>query len=599
MATITEALAIAVQHHQSGQIKAAGEVYRQILRLDPNQPDALHLLGVIAHDLGNDEIAVEFIRRAIQLQGNSAESHYNLGGVYSKLQRSSEAIACFRHAIKLRPNFAEAYFNLGNEIRKNGELSESADYYCQALKLRPDFVDACVNLGITLNGLGKPTEAVRCYHRALELRPGDASIHSSLLMNLHYCRGMTLSMLRDAHSDFDQLHAANLRPLPPQKRNRTDLSRRLRVGFVSADLIRHPVGFFLIRAFENLGQESIDTYWYFDRSSKDAMTQRFQSVATQWRDVINMNDNQLAEQIQADRIDILFDLAGHTAENRLLVFARKVAPIQVTWAGYVGTTGLKAMDYILSDRYQIPTGDERYYQEQVLRMPDGYVSYDPPDYAPPVSPLSALDQGHVTFGCFNNPNKITEQAIAVWARILNRVPESRLIFKYRGWNDSRLIQRTSEMFALNAIDANRLEFLGHSPHAELLAEYKRIDLALDTFPYSGGLTTCEALWMGIPVVTCPGETFASRHSLSHLSNVGLTETIAHDVEDYADRAVALANDLPRLKQLRASLRDQMANSPLCDGKRFADDFTAILLDVWQQSFGESHLAECPLHQTVM
>jgi predicted O-linked N-acetylglucosamine transferase (SPINDLY family) len=266
----------------------------------------------------------------------------------------------------------------------------------------------------------------------------------------------------------------------------------------------------------------------------------------------------------------------------MLVFARKPAPIQVTWAGYVGTTGLTAMDYLLADRHEVPPGAERYYRERVLRMPDGYVCYDPPAYASPVKPLPAFDRGQMTFGCFNNPAKITPQAIEVWAKILRRLPGARLVLKYKGWNDNDVARRFIEMFVAHGIDSGRLELLGSSPHVELMAEYNRIDLALDPFPYNGGLTTCEALWMGVPVITCPGETFASRHSLSHLANVGLTETIARNLEEYAERAVSLAGDLPRLAALRAGLRQRMAASPLCDGKRFAAHLTAMLYDVWEK-----------------
>ncbi len=295
-----------------------------------------------------------------------------------------------------------------------------------------------------------------------------------------------------------------------------------------------------------------------------------------------MSDQRLAEQIRADRIDILFDLAGHTAHNRLLVFARKPAPIQVTWAGYVGTTGLATMDYLLADRYEVPPGAERHYQERVLRMPDGYVCYDPPAYAPAVTPLPALDHGQATFACFNNPAKVTPQVVRVWATILRRLPGARLVLKFKGWNDRCVVRRFAELFAAQGIDSGRLEFLGPSPHIELLAEYGRIDLVLDPFPYSGGLTTCEALWMGVPVITWPGETIAGRHSLSHLSSVGLTETIARDVDEYVEVAVALAGDLPRLAMLRTGLRQRMAASPLCDGNRFAMNLMSLLHDVWQR-----------------
>jgi predicted O-linked N-acetylglucosamine transferase (SPINDLY family) len=393
---------------------------------------------------------------------------------------------------------------------------------------------------------------------------------------------VTPAALAEAHAEYDRRYAVPLCDAIAHHENVRDRHDRLRLGFVSPDLGHHPVGYFLVRVLENLSQKQHETICYSDRIIKDALTHRLQDAATQWRDVIGVSDQRLAEQIRSDRIDILFDLAGHTAHNRLLTFARKPAPIQVTWAGYGGTTGLKAMDYILADRYEIPPELETYYCEKVLRMPDGYVCFDSPDDAPPVGPLPALDRGQVTLGCFNNTAKITSQVIEVWAKILDRLPGARLVFKYKGWNDCGVARRFAEMFAAHAIDPGRLEFLGHSPHAELLAAYHRIDLALDPFPYNGGVTTCEALWMGVPVVTCPGETFASRHSLSHLSNVGLTETIAHDLDEYVELAVSLAGDLPRLAMLRGDLRRRMAASPLCDGKRFATNLMSMLQDVWEQ-----------------
>ena len=328
-----------------------------------------------------------------------------------------------------------------------------------------------------------------------------------------------------------------------------------------------------------------ETICYSDRTVKDELTHRLQAAATQWRDMGGMSDQQLAEQIRADRIDILFDLAGHTARNRLLVFARKPAPIQITWIGYEGTTGLAAMDYLLADRYVIPEGSEQYCRERVLRMPDGYLCYDPPAAAPPVGPLPSLNREYATFGSFNNLAKITPEVVAVWAEILRRVPAARLVLKYLGLGDQAVKRRYLDLFAACGVEPQRLELLPSSSYAEYLAAYHQVDVALDPFPFSGGVTTCEALWMGVPVVTCPGETFASRHSLSHLSNAGQTETIARDLDEYVELAVSLAGDLPRLALLRAGLRPRMAASPLCDGKRFAANLAAMLGDVWKQRTG--------------
>ncbi len=240
------------------------------------------------------------------------------------------------------------------------------------------------------------------------------------------------------------------------------------------------------------------------------------------------------------------------------------------------------MDYVLADRYQVPPEAEWHYCEQIMRLPDAYICYDPPAFAPAVTPLPALTAGRVTFGSFNNQAKLTPEVIRLWATILQRVPQLRLVLKYRGMSDCSVAGRLTEMFAGDGIEPGRVEFLDASQHADLLQHYNRIDIGLDPFPYSGGLTTCEALWMGVPVVTCPGDTFASRHGLSHLSNVGLTETIAHDLDEYVELAVSLAGDLPRLANLRAGLRERMAASPLCDGKRFATDWVARLRGVWEQ-----------------
>ena len=442
-----------------------------------------------------------------------------------------ESVACCRRVLELKPDSAKAYSNLGNALKVQGKLDEAVACYRRAVELKPDFAEAYSNLGLACGNQAKLDEAIACFRRALELRPDYTEAHSSLLCALQCCPDVTLAALAEAHAEYDRRHAAPLKSGEPGSGSREHAGHhgRLRLGFVSPDLGRHPVGYFLVRVLENLGREQFDTICYSDRAAKDDMTQRLQSAATQWRDVAGMSDERLAEQVRADRIDILFDLAGHTAHNRLLVFARKPASIQVTWAGYVGTTGVKAMDYLLADRYQIPPGSEAYYCENVLRLPDGYVCFDPPDEAPPVGPLPAVAQGHATLGCFNNPAKITPQAIAVWAEILRRVPQSRLVLKYRGLDGEGVRQELLARFATERIEAGgSISWMVAA--AGIAGGLQRHRPGLDSFPYSGGLTTCESLWMGVPVVTCPGETFASRHSLSHLSNVGLTETIARDLE---------------------------------------------------------------------
>ncbi|MGP0066295.1 MAG: tetratricopeptide repeat protein [Isosphaeraceae bacterium] len=619
MPTLTEAFALAIRHHQSGRLEAAEQLYRHILQLDPTHADSWHMLGVIYAQTGNQPIAVEYIARALAERPDWAEAQVNLGNVLREQGKPDEAvrwlrsalrlkpghlealnnlgnalkdrgdldeaIACYRRALELKPDYAKAHYNLGMALRELGELVEAVACYRRALELRPDDADTQNNLGNALKDLGDLDEAIACYRRALELKPDYARAHSNLLYTLHYCPGVTSPSLAEAHTEYDRRHAAHLylaATHPVKIRRPHD---RPRLGFVSPDLGRHPVGHFLVRVLENLGRERLETICYSDRVVKDDLTHRLQAAVTGWRDVMGLSHERLAERIRADGIDILFDLAGHTAHNRLLAFARKPAPIQISWIGYEGTTGLSAMDYLLADRLMVPEGSERYYRERVLRMPDGYLCYEPPESAPAVGPPPCLEAGYATFGSFNNPAKITREVVAVWARILHGAPTARLIMKYRGLGDESVRKRYLDLFAAQGVPAERVELLPWSSYSDYLSRYQRVDVSLDPFPFSGSTITCESLWMGVPVVTCPGETFASRHSQGHLSGVGLTETIARDLEEYVDLAVSLAGDDCRLSELRAELRGRMAASPLCDGERFAANLASMMRAVWEQRNG--------------
>jgi protein O-GlcNAc transferase len=569
-----------------GQLPQAIDCYRRAEALAPQRADAPHSLAVALMAQGELEQAVAGYRRALDRDPEFADAHNGLGVALQGQGRSAEAIVCYQRALRLKPNMHEAHNNLGNLLRDDGQITAAMDCYHRALQLKPEMHEAHNNLGNACKDQGRLDEAVACYRRALEIKPDFADAHSNLLFALQYRPGVSLAELAAAHAEFDRQQvgpacragqeapaesedvkfaASSTSYSPFRQKGPTPV----RVGFVSPDLCQHPVGFFSIRTLENLDRGKAEIYCYSDRLGKDTITARFQAVAATWRDVFGWSDERLAAQIRNDRIDVLFDLAGHTARNRMLTFARKPAPVQATWIGYVGTTGLRAMDYLLADRYVVPEEAERYYTEKVLRLPECYVCYDPPDDAPPVGPLPAARRGHVTFGSCNNPAKLNEPVFAAWAEILRRVEGSRLFLKYRGLTDPGFRVRCADHFAAQGISTERLIIEDWSAKAKLLAAHNRVDIALDPFPFSGGLTTCNALWMGLPVVTWPDETFASRHSLSFLSNIGATETIARTREDYIAIAAGLAADLPRLAALRESLRPRMACSPLCDGKRFA------------------------------
>jgi protein O-GlcNAc transferase len=314
---------------------------------------------------------------------------------------------------------------------------------------------------------------------------------------------------------------------------------------------------------------------YSARWLEDEYTARYRSAAHLWRTTARLTNEEMAELVRADEIDILFDLMGHSGQ-RLALFDRRSAPMQITWLGYAGTTGVSAMDYLLADQFHVRDGEEGWYTETVIRMPHGYACYSPPDYAPDVRSLPALSTGHITFGCFNNPAKYSPRTIDNWAQILRAQPKSRLLLKFHGLDQPNVQQRLRGIFSQRGIDSERLTIEGSSPHADLLAAYNRVDIALDTQPYSGGLTTCEALWMGVPVITCPGPTFAGRHSTSHLTNAGYSQFVAQNTQGYIELAVQWANQLDELASLRSQMRAQVRQSPLCDAPRFARDFLAIL-----------------------
>jgi protein O-GlcNAc transferase len=599
-----------------GRLKEAVEAYRRALVLAPNDPRSSYNLGIVLQGLGCVDEAIEAYRRALAVQPKLHVAANNLGNALQDRGRLEEAIEAYRHALAIDPHFAEAENNLGNALKSQGQLTDAIAAYQRALTIRPEYSDAESNLGAAYHTSGRLDEAIAAYrralairheyaeaennlgnvllaqgdhdeaasayHRAMERRPGYLAANSNLLMCEQYRSGVTLAGLARAHADWDEMHARPLQATWKPHDVVRDPDRRLRVGFVSPDLRRHPVGYFLVRALENLDARAFEVVCYHSRKGRDELSERIATVAAEWHDVFGLANDALADRIRADRIDILFDLSGHSCDHRLLVFARKPAPIQVTWIGYVGTTGLTAIDYLIADRYHVPEGSEEHYREKVLRMPDGYVCFDPPADAPAVGPLPATGHGAVTFGCFNNVSKLTTEVLTLWAGILRRVPGSRLRIVSPGLNGKGSRIRVRDAIVASGADPARLELQGTLLQPDLLAAYNSIDLALDPFPYSGGVTTCEALWMGVPVVTCPGETFASRHSFSHLSNVGLTETVATDHRDYVELAVRLANDLPHLAELRAGLRDRMARSPLCDGRRFGANLSARLREVWRQ-----------------
>jgi predicted O-linked N-acetylglucosamine transferase (SPINDLY family) len=355
------------------------------------------------------------------------------------------------------------------------------------------------------------------------------------------------------------------------------------VGFVSADFSHHPVAYFMLPLFRAHDRTAFSIHCFAQSTHADHMTADFKQLADSWDEIAGLDDRTAAHLIRDRSIDVLFDMAGHTLNNRLGVFALKPAPVQISWAGYVGTTGLSAMDYVLADRHQAPPEDGPAYVEKIVRMPHSYVPYAPPAYAPDVAPAPLRANGHITFGAFHNPAKINQPVLLAWAEILRGVPDARLILKFRGLDAEANQRRVKAIMGSAGVAESRLTFAGFSPHREFLATYGQVDIALDPFPYSGGVTTCEALWMGVPVVTLRGATFAGRHAAGYLATVGLADLIAENRDAYIKTAIGLAADPARIEGLRTTMRSRLSQSPLLDYDGFARDFATVLRQVWRDT----------------
>jgi predicted O-linked N-acetylglucosamine transferase (SPINDLY family) len=484
--------------------------------------------------------------------------------------------------LEIAPDSVPAFLALATVLLNAGRMDDACAALRQGLNVAPDSPVLAECLAQALRDQGQIDAALAEYRRTVDLHPELPTLHSGYLHSMLYDPRATEASLLAAHAAWDQVHAAPLRAEWQEWSNVRDPDRPLRLGFVSADFTFHPVGCFLAAVLDPLAGRGWETICYSSGLRDDLMTAQLRAAAGRWRSVQSLSDERLAERIRDDQVDILFDLSGHGPLNRLGTLARKPAPVQVAWIGYRGTTGVGAIDYLLADANLVPVGSDLHYREQVVRLPETAMCFSPPIDAPEVGPLPARTQGHVTFGSFNAPAKINLPQVALWAELMRRVPGSRLVLKHRGFDDPGAARRYREAFAAAGIEGDRLELLGLSPRSGLLAAYNRIDVALDPGPHSGSLTTCEALWMGVPVITCPGATFASRLGASHLRAAGLDELVAADRSAYADLAVQLAGDVDRLADLRQGLRSRVAHSPLCDARRFTEHLVARLREMWRQ-----------------
>jgi predicted O-linked N-acetylglucosamine transferase (SPINDLY family) len=543
-----------------------------------DQPDVLNLLSAALLAQGNTRDGIRHLRHAIELEP-SAKARAQLGSVLAATGDFDGAIESYRAALALDPQFIEACSTLAALLKALARYDEAEACCTDALRLEPRHAGLKFTLATVLFEQARVEEAIAAVRESLEIQPGNSAAHSALLRMLSYSDKQDPATTFREHRAWAARHATALENAAPPHSNDRDPDRRLRIGFVSPYIHKHAVTFFLESVIAHHDRAQLEIFLYADVARPDEYSERLKTHGAQWRTTLGLEHAALASLVRDDAIDILVDLSGHTASNRLLAFARKPAPIQCNWLGFPSTTGMRSMDYRITDAWCDPPGmTEHLNSETLVRLPGIYMAWRPPDGTPWVTPLPALANGYVTFGTFHSAFKITPTIAALWADILRRVPKSRLrVMAISGVSAERHMRA---LFTRCGIPDHQVDFLPRLSFDDYLDAYGEVDIALDTFPYHGATTTCFSLWMGLPVIVLEGTTHASRADVSMLNNVGLPELIAKTGAGYADIASRLAADIPKLAELRMNLRGMMARSPNADGHACARNLERAFREMW-------------------
>ena len=544
-------LAAGLANQRRGELAQAEHCYRLVLTQRPRDADALYRMGVLALQCANAQGALRYLRETQRLRDLDADGWYNLGMAHVLDYAVDEARVAFERARDLDPAHPSAAVSLGNVHKL----------------------------------MGRAREAGGAYLAAVASPRTDPVLFSQLLIGLHTNPTIDADTLFELHREWARRYASRWYPRATHFENTPDPGKRLTIGLLSPKFSADIVGHFLRGVVRPLAEEA-KLCFYHAGTSTDWVTAELQQSNVAWRDISRMDDDAAAALILRDRVDVLVDLAGHAPNHRLLLFARKPAPVQVTWLDYFDTTGLDTMDVLVTDRVSTPPalverGVQRFV-EAIAYLPHSRLCFTAPPFAPPVATLPASSRGHVTFGCFGRVDKVLPEVVALWSRLLAAIPSSRLLLESGGFDVQPVRERISREFESHGIARERIELRGGTTHERLLADYADVDIALDTFPYNGGATTCDALWMGVPVVTLAGEAMIARQGASLLTAAGHPEWIAENDNDYVAIARRLASDLPRLDDTRRGLRPHLAASPLCDGPAFAGDLLDVLREPWQR-----------------
>lgn len=564
--------------HQQGDVGAAERLYRQILALAPDYADAHYLLGVIARQQGDLDAAMQHVRQALRVRNDEAAFHQTLAECYHARQMWPEAIASYESALRLHPDSAQTWNELGFCQGEAGQLEEGARSFERALALAPDHGPALNNLGNARRDLGQVEEAVELLRRARDAFPDQPDVASNYLFTLNLSTRHSRDEVFRAHLEYDARFGSGRHGVPACPGADPDPERKLRIGYFSPDLRSHPVNAFISPVLARHDREHFEASCYYLYPWEDETSARLKSLADRWVHCAGDDDATLAERIRQDRIDILVDLAGHTGWNRLGALALKPAPVIATWLGYLNTTGLRAVDYRITDAFSDPPGAEAYHTEKLVRLPEGHSCFEQFDLAIDVNPLPALARGAVRFGSFNKASKLTDVVLAQWARVLRATPGSTLLIVGVG---GPMAQHVVSTLAGHGVAADRVECRGRMALPEMLRAHHEVDLALDTHPYAGTTTTFNSLWMGVPSVTLAGAAPVSRSCGSVLTVLGLADFVAATPDEYVDIAARRAADIAGLARLRGELRQRLRQSPLMDAARFTRTLEEAYRQMWE------------------
>jgi len=576
--------------HQQGDLKNAEALYQQILKLDPKHPDANRLLALIAFSFGHYQEALRLLNIAIVAAPKFAQNHFILGGIYKRLKEEDKAIAAYKKSISLKPDFIEAHNNLGLLYKDKMQLTDAVASFKCALKYQNTSAFTWSNLGNAYKESSRMEEALDALEKAFNVDPHFSAAYSNYLMALNYCSNRTPEFIFDKHCQWVKYCSPDIQARRFDFKNR-DQKTKLRIGYISPDFHTHSVAYFIEPLLKSHNKKRFELFAYYNHSIFDKTNTRIQSYFDHWRNIYEKTSDQIAKIIFEDEIDILIDLAGHSANNTLAVLYQKPAPVQVTWLGYPNTTGLSEVDYRLSDNIADPEGTaDLIHTETIYRLKNGFLCYEGDTNVPVREDIPHDRNGHITFGSFNNYVKVMPEVIEVWAQILLQIPGSKLILKSSQFADKDTKGRCIKSFKKLGVSKERLNLVPILPNpADHLSYYGEVDIALDPFPYNGTTTTFEALWMGVPTITLSGNTHVSRVGESILNRIGLESFVSHSTEEYIKLAKEKAASLEELKHHRKTLRERMLKSDICNQQEFAEQIEASYQYMW-----ENYLLDRPL-----